>query len=333
MDIQNYAKLLLLSILISAVLGKIIIPVLKKQKVGQNIRDDGPESHLKKQGTPTMGGIIIALTVLIGFLILFLSGFISSVSDSKLRLKIGFVLLSAFGFGGIGFVDDFMMLVMKRSMGLDEKQKIVMQFALSIILVYMLKQIYPETFSIFKIPFINKSVNLGISSYLIYFLLFLGTVNAVNLTDGLDGLLSSVTIPVLLLMVLISRQDLLVISFAIVLLGAILGFLFYNSNKASVFMGDTGSMFIGGAIAAMALLTETSLYLPIYGVIYVIEAGSVIIQVISYKTRNKKRVFLMSPIHHHYELKGFNEQKIVTAFANVSLMASLIALIFLRGRL
>lgn len=314
MDINNIAQTILLSIATSIILGRFIIPILRKQHIGQNIRDDGPQSHLTKQGTPTMGGVIIGLTIIIGVII-----------ARKFDLPLLIVLISTFCFGAVGFIDDFLGLILKRSMGLDAKQKILLQIVFSIIMMVLLKRYNPTGFSIIRVPFIDYDLDLGLFAYIYFPFLLIGTVNAVNLTDGLDGLLSSVTVPILPFLFLVAARTGMasIQSFILVLLGAILGFLVFNSNKASVFMGDTGSMTIGGAIAGLAIITNTTLFLPIFGIIYVIEAGSVIIQVISYKTRNKKRVFLMSPIHHHYELKGYNEQKIVTAFTIVSTIAVL----------
>ena len=316
MDIKNMAIIVLMSTLGSILIGRFIIPIQRNKHIGQHIRDDGPQSHLSKQGTPTMGGVIIGLTLIIGTIVL-------RKFDGALLI----VLFSTFSFGAVGFIDDFLKLVMKRSLGLTAKQKIVLQIIFSIILIYLIKNFDERLFAEIRIPFTDKNLKLGILAYLYFPFLLLGTVNAVNLTDGLDGLVSSVTVPVLGFLLLASIGIQSISGFVLVMLGAIFGFLVYNSNKASVFMGDTGSMTIGGAIAGLAIATNTTLFLPIFGIIYVIEAASVIIQVISYKTRNKKRVFLMSPIHHHYELKGYNEQKIVTAFTIVSTIAVLISII------
>lgn len=317
MEFKIEAITLLFSILISIGLGKVIIPVLKNKHIGQNIRDDGPKSHLTKAGTPTMGGVIIGLVLILGIILRF-----------KFDLPLIIVALSTFSFGVVGFIDDYTKLIMKRSLGLTEKQKIIAQIIFSVFIVILLKRYLGESFSVLKVPFTTKSIDIGIFAYFLYPFVLIGTVNAVNLTDGLDGLVSSVTIPILPLIFILTPISLISVrSFIIVLLGSILGFLVYNSNKASVFMGDTGSMILGGAIAGLALVTNTVLFLPIYGFVYVMEAGSVIIQVTSYKTRNKKRVFLMSPIHHHFELKGNNEQKIVTGFSVLSTICALIAYI------
>ncbi len=316
---KNYIIQVFVAILASIVIGKFYIPFLRKQNVGQNVSDWGPEDHLEKQGTPTMGGVIIALSLLIAM-----------VFARNWGYQTMFLIIASFGFGGIGFIDDFLMLIMKKAVGLTAKQKIVLQIALGILLSLILKSKFPQLFGNFAIPFTDQVLNLGFFSHFVYVFVMVGAVNAVNLTDGLDGLLSFVTIPVLILLAYIGKSQ-EIHSFALILLGAIIGFLVYNSNPATIFMGDTGSMFIGGAVAGLAIMTGTVLYLAIYGIIYVIEAGSVIIQVISYKTRNKKRVFLMTPIHHHYELKGYPEQKIVVAFTVVSLLFSIIALVGMGG--
>lgn len=316
MNINYLARELLFSLIVALVLGKIIIPILNRQSIGQNVSEYGPESHLKKQGTPTMGGIIIFLTLVIGVLVFKLF--------SKEMLV---TLVACFGFGIIGFIDDFLMLIMKRAEGLTPKQKMALQIILSIVVTYLIKTLLPANFAIYKIPFVGKEVKLELLSYFLYPLVLVASANAVNLTDGLDGLVSSVSLPVFIFLGFVSQQVTLLNEFSVIMLGSLLGFLAYNTNKASVFMGDTGSMTIGGAVGILSILTGYTFYLPIFGIIYVIEAGSVIIQVISYKTRNKKRVFLMTPIHHHFELKGFNEQKIVTNFTIVTVIAVLISIL------
>lgn len=316
MNINYLSRELLFSLIIALVLGKIIIPILNRQSIGQNVSEYGPESHLKKQGTPTMGGIIIFLTLLIGVIVFQLF--------SKEMIV---ALIACFGFGIIGFIDDFLMLIMKRAEGLTPKQKMALQIVLSILVTYLIKTWLPDNFAIYKVPFIGKEVRLEVLSYFLYPLVLVASANAVNLTDGLDGLVSSVSLPVFFFLGFVSKQSSLLNEFSAIMIGSLLGFLAYNTHKASVFMGDTGSMTIGGAVGILSILTGYTLYLPIFGIIYVIEAGSVIIQVISYKTRNKKRVFLMTPIHHHFELKGFNEQKIVTNFTIVTVIAVLVSIL------
>lgn len=207
-------------------------------------------------------------------------------------------------------------------------QKIVFQIIISFILIYLASKVSIKPIGTFIIPFFNIEFNLGIFAYPILAFIMIGTVNATNITDGLDGLATSVTIPVFIALTIIAiNMNSKISLFSVIFTGALIGFLVYNSNPAAVFMGDTGSMAIGGALVMACIIFNMSLYLIILGGVYVMETMSVIIQVISYKTRNKKRVFLMSPIHHHYELKGYKEQKIVTAFTTLSTVLSIITLL------
>lgn len=307
---------MLLSIVISLILGKFIIRILRQKHIGQEIRDDGPKSHYSKAGTPTMGGIIFIISTLITVIVF--------------RLFSSEVLLTIYGmlaFGAIGFIDDFMKLVMKRSLGLNEKQKLVLQLLFSLIACFLIKQVNPN-FTKQVIPFFHKTVDFGIITYPFLIFVMMGTSNATNLTDGLDGLATSVSIPVFIATsIILYNLNSTASIFSIIFAGSLLGFLVYNSNPAKVFMGDTGSMAIGGALVMIMAMYGLSLYLIILGFVYMIEVLSVIIQMTSYKLRNKKRVFLMSPIHHHYELKGYKEQKIVSTFMVVSVITSLITLI------
>lgn len=309
--------IILVSFISSLILGNFMIPQLKKKHIGQNIRQEGPKSHYDKAGTPTMGGVMIIIVAIILSII-----FIPFNSKSLV------LLLSTVGFGLIGFIDDFRKLVMKRSLGLNAKQKIVLQVVLSFIVCLITYIENPELVTKLRIPFSNGYWHVGYFGFIILMFIMIGTVNAVNLTDGLDGLVSSVSIPVFMTFILISIgiEDKI---FASILLGSIMAFLVYNSNPASVFMGDTGSMAIGGAVSALAINMGNSIFLIILGGVYMFEALSVIIQVISYKTRNGKRIFLMSPIHHHFELKGYKEPKIVTSFAIVSALLSLVTLLII----
>lgn len=312
---KDILKIILFTLILTLILGKIIIPILKNKHIGQNIREEGPKSHYEKAGTPTMGGLIFLISVL--FMTLVFVPF---------SVKTFILLLSTFGFGAIGFVDDFRKLVLKRSLGLTARQKIILQLALSFLISIISFIFQRETITKLWIPFTYTSINVSILGIPIMMFIMIATSNAVNLTDGLDGLSTSVSIPVFITFIILatSVEDKL---FAGIMLGGLLGFLFYNSNPASVFMGDTGSMAIGGAVVALALRMNIALFLIILGGIYVIEAGSVILQVGSYKLRNKKRIFLMTPIHHHFELKGYKEPKIVAGFTIVSVILSLITLI------
>ncbi len=321
MDIFRLLTMLLVSMLISIAIGKYIIKILVRAKIGQSIRDDGPKAHLLKQGTPTMGGIIFIISTLITLFIF------KGYSHENIL-----IIVSMLGFGLVGFADDFFKLVMKRSLGLTEIQKIIFQIIMSFGLIYLASKVTARPISMIKIPFTTKELNLGILTYPILTFIMIGTVNATNITDGLDGLATSVSIPVFMALAIIGvLKDSSMAVFSTIFVGSLIGFLIYNSNPASVFMGDTGSMAIGGALVMMALILNAPLYLVILGGVYVIETMSVIIQVISYKTRNKKRVFLMSPIHHHYELKGYKEPKIVAAFTALSIVFSILT-VFGLGR-
>ena len=295
---MNNFLLIVISILLSIGLGLVILPILKRKKIGQNIREVGPKSHLKKAGTPTMGGIIFIISSLI---------------------------LSLIGFGAIGFIDDFRKLILKQSEGLSPRGKIILQFGLALIISILAYINDKDSIGALLIPFTSTSIRLGIIGIPVMIFIIVGTTNATNLTDGLDGLLATVSLPVFITLAIIGKGTNNEI-FSYIMLGSLLGFLIFNSNPAAVFMGDTGSMAIGGAIVAMAINLKIPLYLIIFGGIYVLETLSVIIQVTSYRHRNKKRVFLMTPIHHHFELKGYKEQKIVVAFAVVSVIFCMITL-------
>lgn len=297
-------RTIIIAFFITLILGPIVIPLLKRFKIGQSIREEGPQSHLSKTGTPTMGGIIIFIALVIT---VFTSGIITK--------DIYILVLSTFGFGLIGFIDDYIKVVMKRNLGLRAYQKLIGQILLAIILA-----VYQSNTSVLGtkviIPFLtNQYFDLGI--YYIPFIVFVvvGTVNSVNLTDGLDGLASGVTLIILSFFGLVALNWGMgsISIFSTALTGACLGFLVHNAYPAKIFMGDTGSMALGGAVAAIAILLNLPLVLPIVGGIYFIETLSVIIQVLSFKLTGK-RVFLMSPLHHHFEHKGWKETTVVTVF-------------------
>lgn len=307
---------LIISILVTILLVGRLIPLLKIRNIGQPIREEGNKEHYKKQGTPTMGGIV--------FLVVF---FIMSILTLKINSKLLIILLSTIGFGMIGFIDDYEKIMKRQNLGLTEKQKLALQVILSFIvafLIYYLK----ITDSYLDIPLLNLSLYTGILYVPIAVFIMVGTVNAVNLTDGLDGLLSSVSLPVFIGIFLMSNFVVPEVSTpSIIFTGILLGFLVYNSSPASIFMGDTGSMAIGGAFASMMFIIDKPIYIMIIGGVYLMEALSLIIQVVSYKTRNKKRVFLMSPIHHHFELKGHKESKIVASFMVLSVILTALAFV------
>ena len=312
---ENIYLITIISIFLSMGLGKIFIPMLKKKKIGQNIREVGPQSHMSKAGTPTMGGIIFILTALIMSLIIL-----------PKNLETAILIISMLGFGAIGFIDDFRKLVLRQSEGLNPKQKLILQFVLAGFITVLSYINDKESITRLLIPFTDFYLPVSIVGFPIMIFIIVGTSNATNLTDGLDGLLVSVSLPVFISLALIASTTENKL-FAIIMLGALLGFLIYNSNPASVFMGDTGSMAIGGAVVALAINLKIPIYLVIFGGLYMIETLSVIIQVLSYRHRNKKRVFLMTPIHHHFELKGYKEQKIVTGFMVVSVILCMISLV------
>lgn len=316
---REYIFPIIISFFMTWIGTKVFIPLLKKNKVGQEIREDGPQSHLKKAGTPTMGGLVFAQVILILSLVLV-----------KFDHKIISILVGMLGFGGIGFIDDLRKMKQKQSEGLTPKQKLIFQFSLAFIMVLILYIFQKEEIRNLRIPFFNWVWDLWFFSIPILAFIIVGTVNAVNLTDGLDGLLAGVSIPVFLLLgfigVMQGEKSLAKISF--ISLGSLLGFSVFNSNPASIFMGDTGSMTIGGLVAILAVGLRIPIYLIVFGGIYFIEALSVIIQVAHYK-RTKKRIFLMSPIHHHFELKGYKEQKVTSNFAIASWILCFIALLIL----
>lgn len=311
---MNKYLLIIISILVSLGLGLLILPILKRRKIGQNIRDVGPKSHYSKAGTPTMGGIIFMIATLILSLVFL-----------DFNLQNAILIISMLGFGAIGFIDDFRKLVLKQSEGLSPKGKLVLQFALAIIITVMAFINDKDSIELFRIPFTNFDLKLGILGIPLMIFIIVGTTNATNLTDGLDGLLASVSVPVFITLAIIGKDTDNEL-FSYIMMGTLLGFLFFNSNPATVFMGDTGSMAIGGAVVALSIVLRIPIYLIIFGGIYVMETLSVIIQVLSYRHRNKKRVFLMTPIHHHFELKGYKEAKIVVSFTVVSVILCMITL-------
>ncbi|NLW24831.1 MAG: phospho-N-acetylmuramoyl-pentapeptide-transferase [Clostridia bacterium] len=306
----------IISTVVCLIIGPFLIPALRRLKFGQSVRDDGPKRHLKKQGTPTMGGVMFFFSLTLGTLII--------VHDS---LVIYTLLIFTLGYGLIGFIDDYIKIVKRRSLGLKARDKLAGQFILSTILAWTAIN-YLDRGTDLIIPLLGSSWDLGWAYIPFVILVAVGTTNAVNLTDGLDGLAAGITLFVALGYVLIGlNQDLYSITiFSTALVGSCLGFLFFNIHPAKVFMGDTGSLALGGAIAALAVITKTELLLVILGGIYVIEALSVIIQVISFKLTGQ-RVFLMSPIHHHFELKGWSEQRVVFTFWFVAACMVILALL------
>lgn len=315
---MSYLVSIVLGIVFSLIFGKIMIPILKSLHAGQSIREDGPQSHLVKSGTPTIGGLIFLASVILVTLI-----------TANLKLSVLMILFSTLAFGTVGFIDDYIKVVKKRNLGLRAYQKLLLQILTAVILIiyqYNSKNMGTDLY----IPFLKDYRSIGFLYVPFIIFVIVGTVNSVNLTDGLDGLSSSVTIICLLFfnVVAVKFQRYEIAFFCLALAGALIGFLFFNKYPAKVFMGDTGSLALGGSISAIALLLNVPLILPIAGGIYFIETLSVIIQVISFKTRGK-RVFLMSPLHHHFEHKGWHERKVVAVFSLVELILCIISYLIL----
>jgi len=310
---------ILVAFLVTVLLSPIFIPFLRRLKFGQSIREEGPQSHLKKTGTPTMGGLVILLSVTIATLVMTLK-FSAPSTETYLLL---FVTL---GFGLLGFLDDFIKVVMKRNLGLTSKQKLLGQIVISVIFYFVFKQtdrFNPEL----TIPGTDFAFDFGWFYLFIVIFWLVGFSNAVNLTDGLDGLVSGTSAIAFGAFAILawsqSQYDVAIFSVAVV--GAVLGFLVFNAHPAKVFMGDTGSLVLGGAIATIALLTKLEILLVIIGGVFVIETLSVILQVGSFKTTGK-RIFKMSPLHHHYELSGWSEWRVVVTFWTVGLLCAVLGI-------
>ena len=320
---------------ISAVIGKFLVPGLRRWKAGQSIKEDGPTWHMSKQGTPTMGGLMFILATIIVVLVFngpaILSGDWTSV----------IVLVFALVFGAIGFLDDYAKIKKKENTGLTAGQKFLLQLAAAILFIVLLRKcgiLSPNLY----VPFFGVELHLPWVVYLIFAVLVItGTVNAVNITDGLDGLSSSVTLPVCAFFAAAFGWAWVkwqqsgtagMAVFAAALFGGLVGFLVYNHYPAKVFMGDTGSLFLGGAVCGMAFALDLPLILILVGIIYIIETLSDIIQVTYFKATHGKRIFRMAPLHHHLEMGGWNEKKVVFVFASISLVFCILAFFGVMGR-
>ena len=312
---------------LSLILGKILIPVLRRLKVGQEIREDGPTWHNSKAGTPTMGGLCFigasALCLVFGFSDI-LAGDFSCI----------YVLILSLCFGLVGFLDDFFKVKYKRNLGLTSMQKACLQMAVSAIFLYILYKEGIMSASLY-IPFLNVTWELHPLVYIFFAMfVFVGCVNAVNLTDGLDGLATSVTLPVMVFFtaaaVMMGKTHLAL--FPAALVGGLAAFLIYNFKPAKCFMGDTGSLFLGGAVCGLAFALDMPLILILVGIIYIIETLSVILQVGYFKATHGKRLFKMAPIHHHFEKCGWSEEKIVFMFAGITIVFCALAWIGVSGR-
>ncbi|WP_058301834.1 phospho-N-acetylmuramoyl-pentapeptide-transferase [Gorillibacterium timonense] len=302
MELKEVLFPLGVAFVLALLVGPLIIPVLRKLKFGQQIRNEGPAAHQKKKGTPTMGGIIILLALSL-----------SALRFGEKNNELIVLLVASLGFGLVGFLDDYIKIVFKRSLGLTAKQKLLGQLVVAAAVCFLLIQNGHSTD--LPLPLTGYSLPLGWLYYPLIVLFMLGMTNAVNFTDGLDGLLSGTSAIAFGAFIIIAMKfhhpETAIFSAAMV--GAVLGFLVYNAHPAKVFMGDTGSLGIGGGLAAAAILTKSEVVLFIIGGIFIIEILSVVIQVVSFKTRGK-RVFKMSPIHHHFELSGWSEWRVVITF-------------------
>ncbi|WP_070120190.1 phospho-N-acetylmuramoyl-pentapeptide-transferase [Bacillus marinisedimentorum] len=309
---------ILAAFLIAVLLSPIFIPFLRRLKFGQSIREEGPQSHQKKSGTPTMGGLMIIFATVAATLVM--TAKFSEISTETYMLL--FVLL---GYGIIGFIDDFIKVVMKRNLGLTSKQKLAGQLIIAVVFYYLLMQSGFET--TLSIPGTGIGFDLGWFYFILLVVMLVGGSNAVNLTDGLDGLLAGTAAVAFGAYAILAWNiaEFQTAVFSVAVVGAVLGFLVFNAHPAKVFMGDTGSLALGGAIAAIAVLTKLEILLVIVGGVFVIETLSVIIQVISFKTTGK-RIFKMSPLHHHYELKGWSEWRVVVTFWTAGILFAVLGI-------
>ncbi|ASK63583.1 phospho-N-acetylmuramoyl-pentapeptide-transferase [Virgibacillus phasianinus] len=312
-----YALLITIAIafLITVLLSPIFIPFLRRLKFGQSIREEGPKSHVKKTGTPTMGGIMIVFSIIITSIIM-----AAKYSFQSIGYELWILIFVILGYGLIGFLDDFIKVALKRNLGLTSKQKMFGQVVIALVFYVILRMNNFDTY--IQVPGTDIQWDLGWGYALLIIFMLVGTSNAVNLTDGLDGLLAgtaAIAFGAFGILAWSGFPQNEVAIFALSAVGALLGFLIFNAHPAKVFMGDTGSLALGGSLAAIAILTKLEIILIIIGGVFVIETLSVIIQVISFKTTGK-RIFKMSPLHHHYELMGWSEWRVVTTFWFVGLL-------------
>ena len=314
-----------MSFFIAIVLGIIVIPILKKFKVGQIERDDGPKSHLVKQGTPTMGGIIIMISMVISVIganLYYRSQGMIDVANNLIT-----ILLLTLGFGVIGFIDDFKKLVLKNTDGLKPKHKMLGLLIISVAYVFFLIKVVgigTDTY----IPIIKQYINIPIYAYILFaVLVILSTTNAINLTDGIDGLSPSICSIIITCLTIIGMNNNIqeVSIFGSIVIGSTLGFLMFNLHPAKVFLGDTGSLLLGGIISALALYAKVPLLLIVIALLPVLETLSVILQVAYFK-KTGNRIFKMAPLHHHFELSGWKESKVVIIFSLITFVLCVIGL-------
>lgn len=321
MNIYVLLIAILMAFLITVLLSPLFIPFLRRLKFGQSIREEGPESHYKKKGTPTMGGLMIIFSVIITTLII-----VYKVTSFTLGYEVWLLLFVIFGYGLIGFLDDFIIVVFKRNLGLTSKQKLFGQVIIALVFFAILQM--NDFATTIQVPATDIEWELGWGYALLIIFMLVGSSNAVNLTDGLDGLLAGTAAIAfgafgVLAWYVTGHMEITVFSLSVV--GGLLGFLVFNAHPAKVFMGDTGSLALGGAIAAIAILTKLEIILVVVGGVFVIETLSVIIQVMYFKSTGK-RVFRMSPLHHHYELLGWSEWRVVTTFWAVGILFAILGI-------
>ena len=327
MDIVLYCLAIVIAAVITGLLGYFMVPFLHKIKFGQTIREVGPSWHKNKQGTPTMGGIMFIIGSSVAAVICIAFLWLNGGAETQLMfVKVMAGALMAVGFGIVGFLDDYISIKKHRNLGLTEIQKLILQFI--IVGAYLLSVTLAGGTTETVIPFLG-SVDLGFFYYILAAVFIVGMVNAVNFTDGIDGLNTSVTLVVALVFsviaMLLNRVGLSLYAAAIV--GAMIGFLFWNANPAKVFMGDTGSLFLGGAVCALAFGVNMPILLILIGIIYIVEILSVVLQVTYFKISHGKRIFKMAPIHHHFEMCGWNENKICFVFSGVTLFTGIIGVL------
>ncbi len=314
--------------LLTWLLGKVVIPCLRALKAGQSIKEIGPKWHMSKQGTPTMGGIMFILGTFIAVVALGFTDFMNG------RFGALIVFGFAFIFGVIGFIDDYVKVRYHKNEGLTASQKFLLQLAVSIVCTILLRMCgYLE--SEIYIPFVNVTFQIPWVLYMIFAaFVMVGTDNAVNLTDGVDGLATGVTMPVMLFYAIVSlmwgHEDLAVLSIA--MLGGLAGFLVYNFHPAKVFMGDTGSLFLGGMVCGLAFALNMPIILILVGIIYIAETLSVILQVTYFKMTHGKRIFRMAPLHHHFEMGGWSEYKLFAIFTGITVLTCTLSYLGIMGR-
>lgn len=314
MNIQT--TILFVSFIATVILGAIVVPILKKKKIGQVVREDGPQSHLQKSGTPIMGGIVIILvvTAILAFF----------AKDYPILIM---PIVAVLGYGLVGFLDDFKKLILKDPEGLSPKKKMIGLFLVTIALIVLYLYVFKLGTSII-IPVFAQPISLGIPVFILFMtFILLGTTNAVNLTDGLDGLATGVTAIIMTFFTLaaLKQQNTAMAIFSASMVGSCIGFLLFNMHPAKVFMGDTGSLALGGAVAIVALILKMPLYLAIVAFVCIIDTISVMLQVVYFKMTGGKRLFKMAPFHHHLELSGYKETTVVLVFWIVTVICCTIA--------